>query len=658
MKTINKILILGLLVVIGLANVSSAEATLSFTTDTTIVIDSVNYTIKSGSQATSITGNSDGTVSSSVKIADNTGGFGALTNSDFFGLDTASIGDLNNDGVNDLAVGTLGDDTGGSGRGAVYILFMNADGTVASSQKIADSTGGFGVLVNSDQFGLAVAGIGDLNNDDVSDLVVGAPGDDTGGSGRGAVYILFMNADGTVASSQKIASGTGGFGALLNGDAFGTSVASLGDLDGDEITDLAVGAYTDDTGGSSRGAVYVLFMNADGTVASSQKIADNTGGFGTLVNSDAFGISVAGIGDLDGDNILDLAVGAWGDDTGGNFRGAVYILFMNADGAVASSQKIASGTGGFGTLTDLDLFGGAISSVGDLDNDGVFDLAVGVYGDDTGGSGRGAVYILFMNADGAVASSQKIASGTGGFGTLVDGDCWGRGIANIGDFNSNGVIDLAVGAQCDDTGGSDRGSVYILYFTRTSVPSLEVTVPSYSTFTLVSNDKHIFNNNASLTTDCFENNSSLVINTPSTVTITPSTEICVSEQNSSGSSKKSSSTTTETLIPVVSTIPPSTPAPVSCPSGDMFNATTGERCNAFFNISYNFGLTTLGLGSVGETVRQLQQFLNTQLNLILSVDGKFGPLTSAAVKQWQAAHGLVPDGQVGPLTKEKMGGMN
>ena len=263
-----------------------------------------------------------------------------------------------------------------------------------------------------------------------------------------------------------------------------------------------------------------------------------------------------------------------------------------------------------------------------------------------------------MNADGAVASSQKIASGTGGFGTLVDGDCWGRGIANIGDFNSNGVIDLAVGAQCDDTGGSDRGSVYILYFTRTSVPSLEVTVPSYSTFTLVSNDKHIFNNNASLTTDCFENNSSLVINTPSTVTITPSTEICVSEQNSSGSSKKSSSTTTETLIPVVSTIPPSTPAPVSCPSGDMFNATTGERCNAFFNISYNFGLTTLGLGSVGETVRQLQQFLNTQLNLILSVDGKFGPLTSAAVKQWQAAHGLVPDGQVGPLTKEKMGGMN
>ena len=109
-------------------------------------------------------------------------------------------------------------------------------------------------------------------------------GDDTGGTYRGAVYVLFMNANGTVKSSQKIASGTGGGPTLANGDHFGSSVASLGDLDGDGVTDLAVGAIGDATGRTNRGAVYVLFMNANGTVKSSQKIASGIGGGPTLAN--------------------------------------------------------------------------------------------------------------------------------------------------------------------------------------------------------------------------------------------------------------------------------------------------------------------------------------------------------------------------------------
>ena len=155
-----------------------------------------------------------------------------------------------------------------------------------------------------------------------------------------------MNADGTVKSSTKMASGTNGGPVLVDFDNVGSSVTALGDMDGDGVTDLAVGATGDDTGGYSRGAVHVLFMNTNGTVKSSTKIASGTGGGPTLADGDSFGTSVAGLGDLDGDGVSDLAVGAQWDDTGGNGRGAGYVLFMNASGRVKSSPKSAHESNG------------------------------------------------------------------------------------------------------------------------------------------------------------------------------------------------------------------------------------------------------------------------------------------------------------------------
>ena len=80
-----------------------------------------------------------------------------------------------------------------------------------------------------------------MDGDGIADLAVG-PFDDTNGADRGAVHILFLNSDGTVKSRQKIASGTNGGPVFADGDRFGFSVASLGDLDGDGINDLAAGA--------------------------------------------------------------------------------------------------------------------------------------------------------------------------------------------------------------------------------------------------------------------------------------------------------------------------------------------------------------------------------------------------------------------------------
>ncbi|MFT5327568.1 MAG: Ca2+-binding RTX toxin-like protein [Planctomycetaceae bacterium] len=434
-----------------------------------------------------ITAPSSGTVDDFVKIASDTSGGPTLADGDRFGSSVANIGDLNGDGVDDLAVGAILDDTGGDNRGAVHLLFMNADGTVASSTKIGDLTGGGPNLGGGDGFGSAVAAVGDLDGDGVTELAVGASGENLDGSDRGAVYILFLNTDGTAKSFTLIANNRGGGPGLTNFDRFGTSVASIGDFDGDGIIDLAVGARGDDEGGNNRGAVYVLLLNADGTVKSHQKIADDVGGLvaDTLEDSDFFGFSVTSVGDLNGDGVPDLAVGASADENdsaGDSGEGAVYVLLMNADGTVLSQQKITDGNpGGLidGTLDGGDSFGFSVTSVGDLDGDGVPDLAVGAPNGENNSTNEGEVYVLLLNADGTVKRQQKISDGNpGGLtnGTLSSSDDFGTSVSAIGDLNNDGIIDLAVGAKDNNTGGTDRGALYVLFLAPPDTTSPTVNV--------------------------------------------------------------------------------------------------------------------------------------------------------------------------------------
>ncbi len=403
----------------------------------------------------SLSGGTFGTVKSEQKISSTDGGFGgALSSGDELGWALAALGDLDGDGVGDLAASALNDDDGGTNRGAVWILFLNADGTVRSEQKISDAQGGFGgVLDNNDQFGRSVASLGDLDGDGVGDLAVGAFFDDDGGTDHGAVWILFLDTDGTVRSQQKISETEGGF--VGTADGLGLSLAGLGDLDGDGIDDLAAG--------EPGNKLWILFLDTDGTVKAQQEISSTAGGFGGgLDNGDLFGYSLASLGDLDGDGVGDLAVGAIYDDDGGVDHGAVWILFLDTDGTVKSKQKISSTAGGLvGPLDSTDQFGSAVAFLGDLDDDGVGDLAVGAYRDADAGDERGAVWILFLDTDGTVKSEHKITETLGGFGGVLNANAYfGGSLAALGDLDGDTVVDLAAGAFGNST--FNRGALWIL----------------------------------------------------------------------------------------------------------------------------------------------------------------------------------------------------
>ena len=355
------------------------------------------------------------------------GGFsGTLADGDNFGCSVASIGDVDEDGVDDLAVGACQDADGGTKRGAVWVLFMTAAGTVKQQQKISSLQGKFsGPIPDNGQFGCGLAALGDLDGNGVPDLAVGVPSDADGGLNRGAVWVLFLNSLGKVISEQKISSLAGDFsGTLGNGMFFGNSLASLGDMDDDGVSELAVGHWKDDGSGTRQGALWVLFLNSNGTVKAEQKIGDANGGFkGTLADDDFFGSSVVSLGDLDDDGMPEVVVGASGNDGGGSTRGAVWVLHLDKDGIVKTHLKISDSVGGFsGSLSNGDQFGHAVGSRSGLD----LIVGVPVRNGGPGYAATGSMYIITLSTP---EPAFEIVSGdcnyaSGGKCPVVD--CSGR----------------------------------------------------------------------------------------------------------------------------------------------------------------------------------------------------------------------------------------
>ena len=234
--------------------------------------------------------------------------------------------------------------------------------------------------------------------------------------------------------------------------------------------------------------------------------------------------------------------------------------------------------------------------------------------------------------------------------------------------------------------------------------TLVVAVPASSSFTLVSPDKYVLTNDASILQSCGGSQNEVTVSGAQTVTFTlSSTTACTFNSGSGGDINSGggggggggggapyvppvTTVTTTTTTPTTATISGcdsrttgfstvtgqscsgntttvTTTVPVviaGCNNGTTgFSTVSGVSCanngaSVSTTTSYNFGSVTLKNGSRGAAVMELQRFLNKFLNLGLVVDGKLGPKTIAVIKQWQKAHGLVADGLIGVKTKAMM----
>jgi hypothetical protein len=342
------------------------------------------------------------------------------TPADRLGAAVAAAGDLDGDGRPDLIVGAPRAgvppvDAPVPGEARVY---SGADGRLL--RVLAPPPGAAWA-------GTSVAGAGDVDGDGTPDVLVGAPlGSGPGGpapGGAAGIALLHSGSDGSV---LRVLEGDAA------GDRLGEAVCGPGDLNGDGVPDLVVGAPHASTGGTRAGFVRA-HSGADGTTLF-ELYGDPW---------DFLGSAVAACGDVDGDGTPDLVVGAPLSDDGAFNGGSAYLV----SGATGAVLRAFHGTG------VGDRLGERVAGAGDVDADGVPDLVLVAPGADADGIDTGAAEVR-SGADGALL--LRIAGGAPG--TFLSAAC------GAGDVDGDGHADVAVGEPSLDTagGGSEAGRVRVV----------------------------------------------------------------------------------------------------------------------------------------------------------------------------------------------------
>lgn len=324
---------------------------------------------------------------------------------------------------------------------------------IGGEQALADATvlSGAG---SSDTFGAAFAFIADRDGDNYAELVVGAPYADTGGLSQGAVYLL----EGPITARVGAADAAETWFGSASGDKLGYSVAA-GDLDGDGVVDLILGAPGEDSGGPSAGAVYLL----RGPMVSSAVSAADATLLGEAAN-DALGHAAAVTPDSDGDALDELALGVPRESTFSGGAGAVF-LYDHAPSGSGTARSSASATITGASVSDS--FGRTLASAGDVDGDGLGDLVVGAYGADTAGVGTGSAYLFLGPTAGAHTAADADAERYGATGALL-----GYAVAGATDTDADGYDDLLVGGINDDTLAINGGGAWLFRGPLTGVSSV------------------------------------------------------------------------------------------------------------------------------------------------------------------------------------------
>jgi hypothetical protein len=396
---------------------------------------------------------------------------------DEFGAAMAA-GDLNGDGAEELIVGAPGEAIDqGPTSGLVFIFPGSPTVTrgLTTGYYITQSHAGQYNLAG-DRFGAALAA-GVLNEDEFEELVVGAPGK---GNNSGVVFVFPGARAGTGITRGSVITPANAGGVNQAGDRFGATLA-IEDFNDNNGADLAVGGYF---GNAKSGAVFIFpGIPTSPPAFTEENACVKVGGVAvrpceTNEAGDQFG-STSATGDFNGDGFVDLAVSAPGKGPGGDpTSGAVFIFPGSVSGNGITTGFFITQSHAGQTNQAGDQFGAA-SATGDFNGDGFADLAVGAPGKAPGGGPRsGAVFIFPGSVNGltclaGVPCPTTIITGffitqTDAGGVNEEGDLFGAALT-VGDFNGDGIDDLAAGAPGKRIGGGPQsGAVYVFPGSRTA----------------------------------------------------------------------------------------------------------------------------------------------------------------------------------------------
>lgn len=345
-----------------------------------------------------------------------------------------AMGDFNGDGLDDLAVSAHRDSTYRLNAGAVFLFWGPLEaGELSASDADATLYG-----VNSgDRAGVSVANAGDMNADGYDDIIVGASYSAISGQDAGAAYVQLGPISGDITLSSATVRMNGEF----PGDLTGSRVAAAGDVNGDGLGDVLVASRTHPAEAENTGAVYLINGTPNGDLSLSFIDAVLYG----KEPGDQLGSAVAPAGDVNDDGFADFLVGAVTAGTGGE----VYLAMgpFNA-GATASEYAFAT----FQAEGEADQLGASVS-VSDLNGDGEVSIVLGA--NRAGSDDGGAVYLFRGEHEGhlSVADADLIYRGE-------PGDYLGSWVSFTGDIRGQRGDNLLLGASASDLGGVDSGAAY------------------------------------------------------------------------------------------------------------------------------------------------------------------------------------------------------
>tara|TARA_R110002072_G_scaffold299632_1_gene475526 strand:+ start:119574 stop:122441 length:2868 start_codon:yes stop_codon:yes gene_type:complete len=407
---------------------------------------------------------------------------------DYAGTAVSGAGDVNGDGFDDILVATARYSATADGA-AGYVVFGKANNTEVNLSSIdagaSDSLGfrltGFGSTPDFNAANAAATG-GDLNGDGFDDIVFGGPRTNVGASyGVGAAYVVFGKENGFANLNISDLNGTNGFrftdtqavGDASNQAYIGSSVSIGGDINGDGLDDLIVGAPKFDYG-AYNGRVFVVFGRTSFSATVEVNSLNGTTGFtatGVLNEKAATGAAVSSGGDVNGDGIDDFVVGAPGSDDYAHVAGRVYVVFGKTNIGSSGSLNLTQIAGSSGFIlngaANYDVAGTSVDITGDINGDGFDDVVIGaptISSESTApGANNGQAYVVFGRSNVSTTAPSNLSSLNGITGFRLSGSASyhaGQRVTSGVDLNGDGFDEIFIGEPY-----STRGRVTVFFGT-------------------------------------------------------------------------------------------------------------------------------------------------------------------------------------------------